>query len=448
VGDSKTTYDSKNLTVSTKPIPSLYTSFSFYVLSYAFLLRKRRTFPFHSVPPRKQQKMARREEEPKQSPRDPKVRARESSDPVKVVSNGTSGDSSMFSPRFKSVAAMAGWDEESLLIASLVVDDTPERQVKYKKRSDLHFKTHQPIHQEESAELREGAQFQCLLLFSTLMMTKKLKKMSGKEKEEPQIIVNKEKETRDDKMAESSGVSCPPSSNLPCLDKLRDELSCAICLEICFEPSTTPCGHSFCKKCLRSAADKCGKRCPKCRQLMSHSRSCTVNTVLWNTIQLLFPQEVEARKAAGALNSSGEAVRQIPEKAFYNTRSVQSRRASSGVSSNGEMTMRRRRVILSQDEEDDDAALAIRLVQNTEAEHQNPEQGAHRSIRPLRTSSSRRIPSQDGDAALALRLQREEFMEAFRVDHGQSGSSLSLARANLRAMTSRATSHRATTRHL
>ena len=82
---------------------------------------------------------------------------------------------------------------------------------------------------------------------------------------------------------------------------LKEELSCAICLEICFEPSTTPCGHSFCKKCLRSAADKCGKRCPKCGQLISNSRSCTVNTVLWNTIQLLFPQ-VEARKAIGASN--------------------------------------------------------------------------------------------------------------------------------------------------
>ncbi|KAI4330426.1 hypothetical protein MLD38_028716 [Melastoma candidum] len=41
-------------------------------------------------------------------------------------------------------------------------------------------------------------------------------------------------------------------------------------LEICFEPSTTPCGHSFCRKCLRSVADKCGKRCPKCRQLISN----------------------------------------------------------------------------------------------------------------------------------------------------------------------------------
>ncbi|PQP97116.1 glycosyltransferase family 92 protein [Prunus yedoensis var. nudiflora] len=333
--------------------------------------------------------MARQEEEPKQSPRDPKVRVRESADPVKVVSNGTSGDSSMFSPRFKSVAAMAGWDEESLLIASLVVDDTPERQVKYKKRSDLHFKT-PPTN---SSRRKRRAQRRSPISMSVSVLNldddeETKKDESGKEKVEPQIIVNKEKETGDDKMAESSGVSCPPSSNLPCLDKLRDELSCAICLEICFEPSTTPCGHS-------------------------HSRSCTVNTVLWNTIQLLFPQEVEARKAAGALNSSGEAVRQIPEKAFYNTRSVQSRRASSGVSSNREMTMRRRRVILSQDEEDDDAALAIRLVQNTEAEHQNPEQGAynnHRSIRPLRASSYRamtsRATSQDGDAASSKVTER------------------------------------------
>lgn len=47
----------------------------------------------------------------------------------------------IFSPRFKSVAAMAGWDEETLLVASLVVEDTPDRESKYKKRSDSQFKT-------------------------------------------------------------------------------------------------------------------------------------------------------------------------------------------------------------------------------------------------------------------------------------------------------------------
>lgn len=45
-------------------------------------------------------------------------------------------------------------------------------------------------------------------------------------------------------------------------------------------------------------------------------------------------------------------------------------------------------------------------------------------------SSRRGVPNQDEDAALALRLQREEFMEIYR------GSTL--ARSNLRAMAQRA----------
>ncbi|KAM1130070.1 hypothetical protein ACFX19_045468 [Malus domestica] len=392
--------------------------------------------------------MARKEEEPKQSLINPKNQQGKSG-PVEVETNGTSGNAIIFSPRFKSVAAMAGWDEESLLIASLVVDDTPERDFKHKKRSVLD--SHTPITNSSRRKRRAQRRSPISIPVAVLDLDdaeETAKDESGKEKKvEVKIVANKEKETREDKMAESSGGSCPPSSELPCLDKLREELSCAICLEICFEPSTTPCGHSFCKKCLRSAADKCGKRCPKCRQLISNSRSCTVNTVLWNTIQLLFPQEVEARKAVGASNGR-ETARQSPGKAVYNTRNVQSRRASgvsssSSSSSSREMTMRRRRVILTQDEED-------------EAEHWNPEQGADRSIRFIRASSremnarssSRRIPSQDEDAALALRLQREEFMDAFRGTPDESSSSwISSARANMRAMASRATNHRFT-RHM
>ncbi|PHU27452.1 hypothetical protein BC332_05784 [Capsicum chinense] len=57
-------------------------------------------------------------------------------------------------------------------------------------------------------------------------------------------------------------------------------------------------------------------------------------------------------------------------------------------------------------------------------------------------SSRRELPIQDGDAALALRLQREEFMESFTTrssaEEQQYRSSLALAKANLRAMASRA----------
>lgn len=50
-----------------------------------------------------------------------------------------------------------------------------------------------------------------------------------KEKVEPEIVVvNEEKKRREnEKKGESSGASCS-SSNLPCIDKLRDELSCAV----------------------------------------------------------------------------------------------------------------------------------------------------------------------------------------------------------------------------
>lgn len=193
--------------------------------------------------------------------------------------------------------------------------------------------------------------------------------------------------------------------------------------------------------------------------ICSNGRSCTVNTVLWNTIQLLFPQEVEARKAAGALNSREEADRELPEKAFHSSNSRnQSRRVS------GRDVAVRRRVLLSQDEDEDDPApLAIRL-QMREAEHQNREQGSltrqvrvssGREIRAVRRVSSRdanpisrRVPIQDDDAALALRLQREEFMEAFRGTSDQSSTSLSSARANLRAMASRAANRGAATRFM
>ncbi|CAF2106932.1 unnamed protein product [Brassica oleracea var. botrytis] len=55
-------------------------------------------------------------------------------------------------------------------------------------------------------------------------------------------------ETKEEKRAEKDEKILPEEKNttsvaLPCIDKLRDELSCAICLEICYEPSTTTCGH-------------------------------------------------------------------------------------------------------------------------------------------------------------------------------------------------------------
>lgn len=166
-----------------------------------------------------------------------------------------------------------------------------------------------------------------------------------------------------------------------------------------------------------------------------------MNTVLWNTIQLLFPHEVEARKAAGALNSR-EAGCRVPETAFYNNLRNESTRAS-GVSSR-DTSSRRRRGTVSHVE---NAALAIRSQRGDEDQSQG--RGVYNNVRmrssqpgvssrDTRVRARRGMLSQDEDAALALRLQREEFMDAFRETSEQSSSSISLARANLRAMASRA----------
>ncbi|XP_062105548.1 uncharacterized protein LOC133817149 [Humulus lupulus] len=343
------------------------------------------------------------------SPRNPKNAPGEST---------TTTTNAVFSPRFKSVAAMAGWDEETLLSASLIVDDTPDRIFKHKKRSELQFKT-SPASSSRRKRRVQSSPVTIPIVTLDLDDEETKKDETNKENSEPKASVAEEKgKTGEAILVEQNSSVGASSSGLPCMDKLREELSCAICLDICFEPTTTPCGHSFCLKCLRSSASKCGKKCPKCRQLISNGRSCTVNTVLWNTIQLLFPQEVAARKAAGALNSR-ESERRVPETAFYNSLRNESPQDSPLTSTRAE-TARRRRMRQIQNESptlsSGDGATSNRATRVSTRD---------RSSR----SSSRGIPSQDEDAALALRLQREEFLGAVRGTINQSSafSSFSLA---------------------
>ncbi|GAX79485.1 hypothetical protein CEUSTIGMA_g6926.t1 [Chlamydomonas eustigma] len=72
------------------------------------------------------------------------------------------------------------------------------------------------------------------------------------------------------------------------LSMLQEELSCSICLEVVCRPCTTPCGHNFCRACLRRSL-RHNPRCPKCRESLPPRFKPAVNTSLWNTTLLLFP---------------------------------------------------------------------------------------------------------------------------------------------------------------
>lgn len=75
-----------------------------------------------------------------------------------------------------------------------------------------------------------------------------------------------------------------------------DVYSCGICLGILFEPITLPCGHSFCKDCLREV--KRIRTCQTCKAehpLISLS-NMQVNVILRDGFEKYFTTEMKARR--------------------------------------------------------------------------------------------------------------------------------------------------------
>ncbi|XP_066391581.1 uncharacterized protein [Miscanthus floridulus] len=356
----------------------------------------------------------------------------------------------LISPRFRSAAELAGWDEESILLAAMVVEDTPVRESRRKRRASTSSAGGSAG--SSTRKRRPRRQFPSKIPPVVLALDDEDDKTDTGADGKSEVKAAKEREKVvlvGDKEASGSGEKAAATGNMPCMDRLREELSCAICLEICFEPTTTPCGHSFCMKCLRHAAAKCGKRCPKCRQLISNSRSCTINTVLWNTIQLLFPSEVEARKSSTSSPSPcGKDVNRSPLRANRFSQGGTGMRTRARSSSNSFITEGRTR------------SSYRTFIEPGSTTSTNTSANFISTHGSTRSSNSRRgfVPAsqlmlprsavgldQSEDAALAYRLQQEEFMNAFAEpeQERQPRNDVSTARDTLREIASRAVRLRA-----
>jgi len=96
--------------------------------------------------------------------------------------------------------------------------------------------------------------------------------------------------------------------NSSVLSSVEEELTCAVCRELLYEPTLLACGHAYCRPCLKealsaasAAAGDAGllRRCLVCRtNLCGCTLQLPVNVVLWNTIKLLFPTAVARRRSA------------------------------------------------------------------------------------------------------------------------------------------------------
>ncbi|XP_073718872.1 E3 ubiquitin-protein ligase TRIM39-like, partial [Misgurnus anguillicaudatus] len=68
---------------------------------------------------------------------------------------------------------------------------------------------------------------------------------------------------------------------------LSDELQCSICLDVFTDPVSTPCGHNFCKSCLKQCWDTSQDyHCPLCKETFSKRPDLKINTTLREIVQL------------------------------------------------------------------------------------------------------------------------------------------------------------------
>lgn len=87
---------------------------------------------------------------------------------------------------------------------------------------------------------------------------------------------------------------------------IRDELDCQVCYSLISVPLTTPCGHTFCRKCVELVLNH-SDLCPVCRRKLnmpSTIQSEPMNARIAGLMECLFPDQVSARRESLAQEES------------------------------------------------------------------------------------------------------------------------------------------------
>ncbi|XP_053057572.1 LON peptidase N-terminal domain and RING finger protein 3 isoform X4 [Acinonyx jubatus] len=96
--------------------------------------------------------------------------------------------------------------------------------------------------------------------------------------------------------AADQGARAAVSAPLPSFD--ASDLECSLCMRLFYEPVTTPCGHTFCLKCLERCLDHNAK-CPLCKDGLSQclaSRKYSKNVIMEELIAKFLPEEFKERR--------------------------------------------------------------------------------------------------------------------------------------------------------
>ncbi|XP_073715670.1 E3 ubiquitin-protein ligase TRIM39-like isoform X1 [Misgurnus anguillicaudatus] len=78
---------------------------------------------------------------------------------------------------------------------------------------------------------------------------------------------------------------------------LSEELQCCVCLDVFSDPVSTPCGHNFCRICLKQCWDDSQiYSCPYCKETFSKRPELNINTAL-REITLIFKEKFSLRRS-------------------------------------------------------------------------------------------------------------------------------------------------------
>ncbi|XP_069319291.1 LON peptidase N-terminal domain and RING finger protein 3 isoform X2 [Eulemur rufifrons] len=89
-----------------------------------------------------------------------------------------------------------------------------------------------------------------------------------------------------------------PVLSIPLASFDASDLECSLCMRLFYEPVTTPCGHTFCLKCLERCLDHNAK-CPLCKDGLSQclaSRKYSKNVIMEELIAKFLPEELKERR--------------------------------------------------------------------------------------------------------------------------------------------------------
>ncbi|KAM4799770.1 LON peptidase N-terminal domain and RING finger protein 3 [Urocitellus parryii] len=96
----------------------------------------------------------------------------------------------------------------------------------------------------------------------------------------------------------STDQGAKPDLSIPLVSFDASDLECSLCMRLFYEPVTTPCGHTFCLKCLERCLDHNAK-CPLCKDGLAQclvSRKYSKNVIMEELIAKFLPEELKERR--------------------------------------------------------------------------------------------------------------------------------------------------------